>query len=131
MIRTFGRDNKKEVEQLFRKTVDGICEKYGATAETEITGTYDGIVNTDNETAIMERSARQVLGDGNVVVIEEPTRVTEDFGYFTDACSGSFCHVGAGCCESLHSPHFIPDIKAAVTAAAVYASTLDNYLKSI
>ena len=131
MIRTFGRDNKKEVEQLFRKTVDGICEKYGATAETEITGTYDGIVNTDNETAIMERSARQVLGDGNVVVIEEPTLVTEDFGYFTDACSGSFCHVGAGCCESLHSPHFIPDIKAAVTAAAVYASTLDNYLKSI
>ena len=130
MIRTFGKDNKREVEQKLRDTVNEICTKYGATAETEIIGTYDGIVNTDNETAIMEKSARQVLGDEDVVVLEEPTLVTEDFGFFTEACSGSFCHVGAGCTESLHSSHFIPDIGAAVTAAAVYASTLDNYLKS-
>lgn len=130
MIRTFGKDNKKEVEEKVRNAVDEICRKYGATADTEIMGTYDGIINTDAETAIMERSAREVLGDSNVEVLDELVLVTEDFGFFTEACSGSFCHVGAGCTESLHSSHFIPDIGAAVTAAAVYASTLDNYLKS-
>jgi len=77
----------------------------------------------------MEKCAREVLGDDKVVVIDEPTMVTEDFGFFVDACSGSFCHIGAGCTESLHSPKFIPDIRAAVTAAALYADTLDNYLK--
>lgn len=130
MIRTFGKDKKKEVEEKVRSTVSEICRRYGATADTEILGTYDGVINTDAETALMERSAREVLGDQNVVVLDEPVLVTEDFGFFTEACSGSFCHVGAGCTESLHSSHFIPDIGAAVTAAAVYASTLDNYLKS-
>ena len=130
MIRTFGKDNKKEVEEKVRNAVDEICRKYGATSDTEIMGTYDGVINTDAETALMERSAREVLGDSNVEVLDELVLVTEDFGFFTEACSGSFCHVGAGCTESLHSSHFIPDIGAAVTAAAVYASTLDNYLKS-
>lgn len=130
MIRTFGKDNKKEVEEKVRNAVDEICRKYGATSDTEIMGTYDGVINTDAETTLMERSAREVLGDSNVEVLDELVLVTEDFGFFTEACSGSFCHVGAGCTESLHSSHFIPDIGAAVTAAAVYASTLDNYLKS-
>ncbi|MBQ4500612.1 MAG: amidohydrolase [Spirochaetales bacterium] len=129
MIRTLGKDDKDEMQDKLRKTVDDVCAKYGASADVELIGTYDGVVNTDEETAVMERSARQVLGDANVVVLDQPTMVTEDFGFFVDRCTGSFCHVGAGCTESLHSPHFIPDIKAAVTASAVYACTLDNYLK--
>ena len=129
MIRTLGKDDKLEMQDKLRKTVNEVCSKYGASADVEIIGTYDGVVNTDDETAIMEKSARQVLGDDNVVVLDQPTMVTEDFGFFVDECTGSFCHVGAGCTESLHSPLFIPDIKAAVTAAAVYACTLDNYLK--
>ena len=55
---------------------------------------------------------------------------TEDFGYFIDACSGSFCHIGAGCTEPLHSPTFLPDGKAAIYAAALYAKTIENYLKT-
>ena len=129
MIRTLGKDDKEEMQDKLRKTVDDVCAKHGASADVELIGTYDGVVNTDEETAVMERSARQVLGDENVVVLDQPTMVTEDFGFFVDRCTGSFCHVGAGCTESLHSPHFIPDIKAAVTASAVYACTLDNYLK--
>lgn len=129
MIRTLGKDDKFEMQDKLRKTVNEVCSKYGASADVEIIGTYDGVVNTDEETAIMEKSARQLLGDDNVVVLDQPTMVTEDFGFFVDECTGSFCHVGAGCTESLHSPLFIPDIKAAVTAAAVYACTLDNYLK--
>ena len=129
MIRTLGREDKQEMQDKLRMTVNDVCAKYGAIADIELIGTYDGVVNTDDETRLMERSARQVLGDDKVVVLDEPTMVTEDFGFFVDRCTGSFCHVGAGCTESLHSPHFIPDIKAAVTAAAVYACTLDNYLK--
>jgi len=129
VIRTLGRDDKQEVMDRFNGIVLETCAKYGVTAEVDIRGSYDGIVNTDAETALMEKSAREVLGDGRVVVLDEPTMVTEDFGFFIDACSGSFCHIGAGCTESLHSPLFIPDIRAAVTASAVYAQTLDNYLK--
>ncbi len=129
VIRTLGMDDRKETEDSVRGIVLETCARYGVTAEIDIRGSYNGIVNTDAETAIMEKCAREVLGDDKVVVIDEPTMVTEDFGFFVDECSGCFCHIGAGCTESLHSPTFIPDIRAAVTAAAVYADTLDNYLK--
>lgn len=129
VIRTLGRDDKQEVEDRFKGIVLETCAGYGVTADIDVRGSYDGVVNTDAETALMEKCARELLGDDRVVVIDEPTMVTEDFGFFVDACSGSFCHIGAGCTESLHSPKFIPDIRAAVTAAALYADTLDNYLK--
>jgi len=129
VIRTLGKDDKQEVEARFKGIVLDTCAKYGVTADIDMRGSYDGVVNTDAETSLIEKCAREVLGDDRVVVIDEPTMVTEDFGFFVDACSGSFCHIGAGCTESLHSPKFIPDIRAAVTAAALYADTLDNYLK--
>ena len=129
VIRTLGKDDKKEVEDRFRDIVLKSCAGYGVVPEIDLRGSYDGVVNTDAETALMEKSAREVLGDDKVVLIDEPTMVTEDFGFFVDECTGCFCHIGAGCTESLHSPHFIPDIRAAITASAVYAATLDNYLK--
>ena len=130
VIRTLGKDDKKEMQQKFRDTVNEVCDKYGATADIDIWGSYDGVVNTDPETAVMENSARQILGNSDVVLLEEPTMVTEDFGFFVEASSGSFCHIGAGCTESLHSAHFLPDIKAAVIAAALYAETAEQYLKN-
>ena len=128
VIRTLGKNDKAEMEGKFKAVIDEACSEYGTSAEIIITGSYDGVVNTDAETYLMEKSARQVLGDANVTVLSEPTMVTEDFGFFVDECSGCFCHVGAGCTESLHSSHFLPDIKAAVYAAAVYAQTLENAL---
>ncbi len=128
VIRTLGKNDKAEMVEKFKSVIEEACSEYGTSAEVIITGSYDGVVNTDPETAIMEKSARQVIGDSNVTILNEPTMVTEDFGFFVDECSGCFCHVGAGCTESLHSPHFLPDIKAAVYAAAVYARTLENSL---
>ena len=128
VIRTLGKDDKREMEDKFRSVIEKACAKYGTRAEIIITGSYTGVVNTDAETKLMENSARQVLGDANVKVLDEPTMVTEDFGYFIDASCGCFCHVGAGCTESLHSSHFLADGKASVYAAAVYAQTLENAL---
>lgn len=128
VIRTLGKNDKAEMVEKFKSVIEETCSEYGTSAEVIITGSYDGVVNTDPETAIMEKSARQVIGDSNVTILNEPTMVTEDFGFFVNECSGCFCHVGAGCTESLHSPHFLPDIKAAVYAAAVYARTLENSL---
>ncbi len=129
IVRTLGKDDRKEMMDSIRTAVSGICKETGAKADVDFYISYGGVVNTDAETKVMEESARQVLGDGKVRILKEPTMTTEDFGFFIDASSGSFCHIGAGCTEPLHSPHFLPDGQAAITAAAVYAQCLDNYLK--
>ena len=54
--------------------------------------------------------------------------MTEDFGYYLAAVRGCFDHVGAVCAAPLHSPQFLPDIRAAVTAAALHAAALERAL---
>lgn len=129
IVRTLGNEDRLEMIKLISSTIKEICSKYKVTADLDVYSSYSGIVNTRDETAMLENCARKVLGPDKVTRIEHPTMTTEDFGYFIDACSGSFCHIGVGCCEPLHSPYFLPDIKAAVPAAAVYAKTVCEYLK--
>ena len=129
IVRTLGKEDRLEMRNLISSSVKEISAKYRVTSDIEIRPSYGGIVNTDKETALLEESACKVLGKDRVERIENPTMTTEDFGCFIDECSGSFCHIGAGCTEPLHSPYFLPDIRAAVIAAAVYTQTVSEYLK--
>ena len=129
IVRTLGNEDRLEMRELISSTVKKISENYKVTSDLELSYSYGGIVNSEKETALMEDCARKMLGQDKVIRIDQPTMTTEDFGCFIDTCSGSFCHIGAGCNEPLHSSYFLPDIKAAVTAAAVYANTVIEYLK--
>ena len=128
IVRTLGNADREEMRKLIRAVTEDVSARYNVRSELELSYSYGGVVNTDAETSLMEESAVQVLGKDNVVRIQEPTMTTEDFGYFINACSGCFCSIGPGCTEPLHSPRFLPDSKAAVYAAAVYARTLENAL---
>ena len=128
IVRTLGNADREEMRCLIKAVTEEVSERYNVKSELELSYSYGGVVNTDAETALMEESAVQVLGKEHVIRIQEPTMTTEDFGYFIDACSGCFCSLGAGCSEPLHSPRFLPDSKAAVYAATVYARTLENAL---
>ena len=79
-------------------------------------------------TALAERAARKLLGDDRVHLIQRPTMTTEDFGLFLQERPGSFYHIGAGCPLPLHNAAFLPDARAAVTAAAVHAAVIAAYL---
>lgn len=127
IVRTLGNDDRTEMRELIRSTIKEVSDKYGVKSDIQIGFSYGGVVNSEKETRILEDSAISIVGKENVVRVTEPSMTTEDFGYFIDKCTGSFCVIGAGCSEPLHSPLFIPDIKAAVTAAAVYAQAIDNY----
>ena len=129
IVRTLGNADREEMRGRIQAIIHDVGNHYNVRTDLELSYSYGGIVNTDPETSLMEESAVRVLGCEHVVRIQEPTMTTEDFGYFIDACSGCFCNIGAGCSEPLHSPLFLPDIHAAVVAAAVYAQTAMEYLK--
>lgn len=128
ILRTLGPVNRAKIKQMMAETVQKIAKDYGVTADVNIRASYGGIVNTGEETRLLEDSAKLVLGEQNVRILEEPTMTTEDFGYFTERYSGSFCHIGCGCDLPLHNDRFLPKIEAAVYATAVYAQTVINYL---
>ena len=129
IMRTLGAEMREAVKARLLEICRDVEEKTGAKVMVRIQDSYGGVVNTDEETAVAERAAIKLLGSDKVVRIEKPRMTSEDFGYFVDATSGSFYHIGAGCTESLHSPKFLPDERVLAVGAATHAAVLTTYLE--
>ena len=128
ILRTLGPDSRAAMKRAFARTLEELAAETGTAVEIELRKSYDGIVNTDGETALVRETAVELLGPEKVVELREPVMATEDFGCLIDAASGSFYHIGAGCGAPLHSPEFLPDDRAVVTAAALHAAVAAAYL---
>ena len=128
IFRTLGPDARARMRRRLEETLRAIAARQGAEVDLALKESYGGVVNTDRETRLLEEAAASVLGRERVVRLSEPTMTTEDFGVLIDAAAGSFYHVGAGCGEPLHSPRFLPDASAAVTAAAVHTAAVLSFL---
>lgn len=128
ILRTLGPENRQYMKGKMEQTVQEIAKQHNVECKLEIRTSYGGIVNTDNETRVLERSARELLGDHGVTILTEPTMTTEDFGCYVDGFSGSFFHIGCGCSEPLHSDHFLPQTETAIYSASVFAQTVTNCL---
>lgn len=77
---------------------------------------------------LVERTARSLLGDGQAVILPQPTLTTEDFGYFIENTPGCFYHFGVGGSYPLHNDHFLPDSGLLPLAAAAHAAVIWDYL---
>ena len=130
MIRTLGPEARQTMRALFTRAAEDAAAAHGARVEIKLRESYPGVVNDDAMTDLVRRTAETVLGGDRVTVIGEPTMTTEDFGYFLMARPGSYYHIGAGCDRPLHSPDFLPEGDAAVTAAALHASVIEAFLCS-
>ena len=128
ILRTLGPDSRALLQRQLRRTLETIAEKTGTRIDLRLHKSFGGVVNTDAETALVQRTAEALLGKERVRVLTEPTMTSEDFGCFVDAASGSFYHVGAGCSAPLHAPDFLPDLRAGVLAAALHAANAWAYL---
>ena len=128
ILRTLGPDSRARMRRLVTDAAAGIAAQTGTQIDVQLHESYPGVVNDDSASQLVYDTAMQLLGEPNVAVLQQPTLMTEDFGYYLSAARGCFYHVGAGCAAALHSPQFLPDIRAAVTAAALHAAVLERAL---
>ena len=129
ILRTLGAENRAAMKQAIRKTAEAVCAQFGASAEVTLHESYMGVVNSERETALVERSATALLGAEHVKFLDAPTMTTEDFGYFIDAAAGSFYHIGVGGSYPLHHPSFLPPAEAVPLAAALHAAVVTRFLQ--
>ena len=128
ILRTLGADSRARMRTLVTDTAAEIAMQTGTQIDVQLHASYPGVVNDDSASRLVHDTAVQLLGEPYVAVLQQPTLMTEDFGYYLSAAPGCFYHVGAGCSAPLHSPQFLPDIRAAVTAAALHAAVLERTL---
>ena len=128
ILRTLGPDSRARMRRLVTDAAAETAAQTGTQIDVQLHESYPGIVNDDGASRLVHDTAVQLLGKPNFAVLQQPTLMTEDFGYYLSAARGCFYHVGAGCAAPLHSPQFLPDIRAAVTAAALHAAVLERAL---
>ena len=127
IIRTFGTENREARKQDLLDIIHAVEQETGCTAEVTLVDGYPGVVNHDEETALVEKTALAMFGKEHVVTAEE-TMTTEDFGFYLLAKPGSFYHLGTTADAPLHSPYLAPDEDAIVKGAAFHAAVLMNWL---
>ena len=128
ILRTLGPDSRARMRKLVTDAAAEIAAQTGTQIDVQLHASYPGVVNDDGASQLVYDTAVHLLGEPNVAVLQQPTLMTEDFGYYLSAARGCFYHVGAGCAAPLHSPQFLPDIRAAVTAAALHTAVLERAL---
>ena len=130
ILRTLGQDSRAGMKAWVAETCRAVEAETGVTIDCVLRESYPGVVNHDAETALVEETAKTLLGPERVHRIDAPSMTTEDFGYFLLARPGAYYHIGAGCPVPLHNAAFLPTAESAVTAAAVHAAVLHSYLSA-
>ena len=128
IIRTLDHEAKAEAAESLRTLIEDISSKHGTKTDILIRESYPGVINDNAATAFVEKQARQLFGNGKVALIENPTMITEDFGYFLMERRGAFFHFGVGGSYPLHNPCFLPDDIILAPAAALHAQIITAFL---
>lgn len=132
-IRTLNNKMRDKIPYMIETMVKGITEANDADFEFKYLKKYPPVINNDKMVSLVEKAGKEILGNENVVRLENPTMGGEDFSYFQQKVPGAFFIVGTynkekGLEKSLHSPHFNIDEDILNKAAAVMAECAVTYL---
>ena len=121
---------------LVKETAEGVAAAMGASAEVTVIEGYPGVVNTDDMTALVERSMTALVGKENVLLETVPGMGTEDFGAFFmgRGIPGCYAHFGFGdggekCVHPAHGSRFLVNEDGLPYAAALHAAVVFDYLE--
>ena len=95
-VRTFSLEALDVVENAMQRICDTLPEAFGASASLRFERQYPPTVNHPQPTAIAAEVARELVGEGAVVMPIEPTMGAEDFSYMLLEKPGSYIFLGNG-----------------------------------
>ena len=97
---------RKEMPKRIERIAQNVAQSMRASAELKYSFDYPVTVNDPKMAALLEKTARAVLGGGNVVVLPKPIMGAEDFAFYLQKVPGAFFFLGMGQAASVHNPHF-------------------------
>jgi amidohydrolase len=133
-VRTFDPEMQKQIHERIRRTVTGIAEAAGATAETRIHGGNPVTYNDPDLTALMTPTLQRVAA-GRFDAATPATTTSEDFAVYQQRVPGMMFFLGVApkgadpaTVEPNHSPRFFVDESALITGVRALASLAADYL---
>ncbi|WP_085528689.1 amidohydrolase [Kocuria massiliensis] len=112
--------------ELLDEVVEQVSAPYGVSVELEHVPGVPPVVNTEEETTLLENAARAELGEDSVVLMEQ-SMGGEDFAWMLQEVPGSMMRLGTrtpgGPTYDLHQADFIADERAIECGIRVMAAT--------
>lgn len=130
-IRTLNEKARKEIYNEIKKMVKEISKKYGTGFNIKIVSGYPMTINDKEMTKFVFNSLKNILGEKNVLKLENPSLGGEDFSYFTMKVPSVFIKLGCGSkgvIKQLHNNKFCFDERLLKTGAAIHAKIAWEYL---
>jgi hippurate hydrolase len=84
------------LEERLRSVTSQIAASRGARCETRFVRQVPPLESDDTYLSLVEETAREQLGEGNVRFLDSPVMVSEDFALFLRQCPGAHFLVGNG-----------------------------------
>jgi len=133
-IRNFDPAVRALVLERFEKIVRGIAESMGCQIEIELKQVTPPVINNDEITASVLRSAQVLFPQTEIETEPYLTMGAEDMGYMQEKVAGCYFMVGSANDEknlnyNHHHPKFDFDEKVLITASALMATAAADLLK--
>ncbi|MEM6503457.1 MAG: M20 family metallopeptidase [Cyanobacteria bacterium P01_C01_bin.89] len=130
-VRSLHPETTATLPQWITNIATQICQIYGARCQVNYDVCVPSVQNDPALTQILERSARQALGDAQIEILPDPSLGAEDFAVYLNQAPGSMFRLGVGWSDRpnypLHHPKFDPDEQAIATGIITLAYAAYNY----
>jgi amidohydrolase len=136
-VRTLDDGTRTRIFDSMKRVVESTASMFRApTPELEITKGYPATVNNDKMASLVERVARELLGEANVKTITQPTMGGEDFSYYLQNVPGAMFRLGVASSNEdhnapLHSARFNFNDDAIRTGILVMTGIVFEFLNNI
>jgi len=119
-----GKVRDRTVDHI-RKLARGLAETSGAKIEVAVHASAKAVRNDPAMTRLVERAARDLLGDDHIDEIARPSMGSEDFAFFLDHVPGMLLRLGSNSPGAtptlLHTDAFDVDERALAIGAKILA----------
>lgn len=136
IIRTMTLEDREYVKKRLVEVTKGIVESMRGSCEVNIQESYPCLYNDDNMVDVLKNSAKNVIKNEDIVMLQKPTMGVESFAYFSLERPSVFYYLGTGNKEKdttypLHSSFFDVDEECIVVGVAVDCETVINFLNNV
>lgn len=131
--RVFSNKIREELPKRIESVIKGITEAHGGSYTLNYEKKFPVLINTPSEYLKVREACELMLGEENVIELENPSMGSEDFAYYLEKVSGTFFFVGTrneekGLTNKLHNVKFDIDEDILHKTSALFAELAVQYL---
>jgi len=128
-LRYLNVDIEDKLHDIIDHTIHSVEELSDAQIEWSIPNASPCLINDKSCTDLVIKAAKSVLGDENVVTMEESSMGGEDFAYYLEKIPGAYFRIGCndGKTRDIHTNDFNLNERCIATAIKVFSASIDQY----